>query len=68
MKLIKLTTLEKRDIAIVADEVVSIEKDNYLEKYDLRQRPTRIILKHGNYVVREDFETVYALMKRIKDE
>lgn len=73
MKLIKLTTLEKRDIAIVADEVVSIEEEDYLDwelerKYDFRERPTRIILKHHVFVVREDFETVCALMKGADDE
>ena len=73
MKLIKMTTLEKRDIAVVADEVISIEKGDYLDweleqKYDFRQRPTRVILKHHNYAVREDFETVYALMKGVDDE
>ena len=73
MKLIKMTTLEKRDIAVVADEVISIEKGDYLDweleqKYNFRQRPTRVVLKHGNYVVREDFETVYALVKGADDE
>ena len=68
MKLIKLTTLEKRDIAVVADEVISIEKGDYLDctlarKYDFRERPTRVILKHHSYAVREDFDTVCALMR-----
>lgn len=73
MRLIKLTTIEKTDIAIVADEVVSIEKGNYLDweleqKYDFRERPTIIVLKHRNCAVREDFETVCALMEGADDE
>ena len=75
MKLIRLTSIEKRAIAIVADEVLSIEKGDYLDfaleqKYNFRERPTRVLLKHYNYVyvVREDFETVYALMKGVDDE
>lgn len=71
MRLIKLTSIEKRDIAIVADEVVSIEKGDYIdyidrtleERYGFKGRPTRIIMKHCNYSVREDFETVCDLMK-----
>ena len=73
MQLIRLTSLEKRDIAVVADEVISIEKGDYLDweleqKYDFSGRPTRIVLKHHNYAVREDFETVCALMKGADDE
>lgn len=68
MKLIRLTTLEKRDIAVAADEVISIEKGDYLDweleqKYNFSERPTKVVLKHGNYIVREDFNTVYTLMK-----
>ena len=72
MRLIKLTTMEKRDIAIVADEVVSIEKDDYdwdLEKkYGFAGRPTNIIMKHYGYTVREDFETVCALVEGTENE
>lgn len=73
MRLIKLTSIEKRDIAIVADEVVSIEKGDYLDwelrkQYGFEGRPTRIIMKHFNYSVREDFETVCALVKGVDDE
>ena len=71
MRLIKLTSIEKRDIAIVADEVVSIEKGDYDWEMDVQYglgRPTRIIMKHLNYSVREDFETVCALMKGADDE
>ena len=73
MRLIKLTSIEKRDIAVVADEVVSIERGDYTdwelkEKYGFEGRPTRIVMKHFNYSVREDFETVCALMKGADDE
>lgn len=73
MRLIKLTSIEKRDIAVVADEVISIERGDYSgwelkEKYDFEGRPTRIIMKNYNYSVREDFETVCALMEGADDE
>lgn len=73
MRLIKLTSIEKRDIAIVADEIVSIEKGDYIDwtlerQYSFEGQPTRIIMKHFNYSVREDFETVCALVKGVDDE
>ena len=68
MRLIKLTSIEKRDIAIVADEVISIEKGDYTDKYGLKGLPTRIITKHLDYSVREDFETVCALVEGTDDE
>ena len=73
MRLIKLTSIEKRDIAIVADEIVSIEKGDYIDwelekRYGFGGQPTRIIMKHFNYSVREDFETVCALVKGAKYE
>ena len=71
MRLIKLTTIEKADIAIVADEVVSIEKGDYDWEMDRQYgigRPTRILMKHYNYSVREDFDTVCALMAGADDE
>ncbi len=78
MKLIKLTSIEKRDIAIVADEIISIERGDYFggdyidweseKKCDFEGRPTRIIMKNFNYSVREDFETVCALMEGADDE
>ena len=73
MRLIKLTSIEKRDIAVVADEVVSIERGDYIDlelmkKYGFRGRTTIVILKHHNYAVREDFETVCALMKGASDD
>lgn len=73
MKLIKLTSIEKRDIAIVADEIVSIEKGDYVDwelekRYDFEGQPTRIIMKHCNYSVREDFETVCALVRGAEHE
>ena len=73
MRLIKLTSIEKRDIAIVADEVVSIEEGDYIDwtlrkQYGFEGQPTRIIMKHFNYSVREDFETVCTLVKGVDDE
>ena len=78
MRLIKLTSIEKRDIAIVADEVISIERGDYFggdyidweseKKCDFEGRPTRIIMKNLNYAVREDFETVCALVEGADDE
>ena len=73
MRLIELTSIENRDIAIVADEVVSIEKGDYIDwelekRYAFAGRPTRIIMKRFNYSVREDFETVCALVKGANDE
>ena len=73
MRLIKLTSIEGRDIAIAADEVMSIERGDYtdweMEKmYGFVGRPTGITTKRFNYSVREDFETVYALMKGTDDE
>ncbi len=68
MRPIKLTSIEKRDVAIVADEVVSIERGDYIDwelekKYGFAGRPTRVFLKNSKYSVREDFETVCALME-----
>lgn len=72
MRLIKLTTIEKADIAIVVDEIISIEKGDYdweMEKqYGFAGRPTRILTKHCNYSVREDFDTVYTLIEGADDE
>lgn len=73
MRLIKLTSIEKRDVAVVADEIMSIERGDYTnwelrEKYRFEGRPTRIIMKHFNYSVREDFETVCALIEGADDE
>lgn len=64
MKLIKLTAIEGRAIAIVPSEIVSIEKGNFIDKYGFRGIPTRVILKLLNYTVREDFDTVYKLIER----
>ena len=73
MRLIKLTSIEKRDVAIVADEVVSIERGDYIDwelekKYGFEGQPTDIIMKHYSYSVREDFETVCALIEGADDE
>lgn len=71
MRLIKLTSIEGRDIAIVADEVVGIGKGDYIDwelekQYGFGGRPTRIIMKNFDYSVREDFETVCALVEGVE--
>lgn len=68
MRLIKLTSIEGRDIAIVANDVMYLERGDYLrnsglEKYGFQGRPTRVIMKNFNYSVREDFETVCTLVE-----
>ena len=73
MKLIRLTAIEGRAIAIVPNEIMSIEKGDYIDwelekKYGFAGRPTRIIMKNFNYSVREDFETVCALMEGVDDD
>lgn len=73
MRLIKLTSIEKRDVAVVADEVIGIERGDYIDwelekKYGFEGRPTRIVMKNFDYIVREDFETVCALMEEADDE
>ena len=73
MRLIKLTSIDKRDVAVVIDEIMSIERGDYIDwelekKYHFAGRPTRIIMKHFNYSVREDFETVCALVEGVGDD
>ena len=72
MRLIKLTSIEKRDVAIVADEVVSIERGDYVSRFEREYNfdgcPTRVILKNGKYTIREDFETVCALVEGADNE
>lgn len=72
MKLIRLTTIERRAIAIVPSEIVSIEKGNFMERcendYGFRGAPTRVILKQLNYSVEEDFDTVRKLIEGADDE
>lgn len=75
MRLIKLTSIENRKIAIVVDEIMSVEKGDYISEYDRDGRaysfngcPTRVMLKQFNYSVREDFETVCMLIEGADDE
>ena len=75
MKLIKLTSLEKRDIAIVVDEIMSVEKGDYISEYNrdgyeysFNGCPTRVFLKNFKYSVREDFETVCMLIEGADDD
>lgn len=71
MKLIRLTAIEGRAIAIVPSEIVSIEKGDFIEefdnKYGFRGAPTKVILKLFNYVVKEDFDTVRKLIEGADD-
>ena len=72
MRLIELTSIEKRRIAVCVNEIVSIERGDYVSRfervYDFDGYPTRIILKNGKYTVREDFDMVCDLIKGADDE
>ena len=72
MRLIELTSIEKRQIAICVNEIVSIERGDYVpsfeREYNFSGCPTRVILKNGKYTVREDFETVCALVEGADNE
>ena len=72
MKLIRLTAIEGRAIAIAPSEIVSIEKGDFMEGWDnghrFRGAPTRVILKQLNYSVEEDFDTVRKLIGGADDE
>lgn len=71
MKLIRLTAIEGRAIAIAPSEIVSIEKGDFMEGWDkghhFRGAPTRVILKLFNYSVEEDFDTVRKLIEEADD-
>ena len=75
MKLIRLTSIENRKIAIVVDEIMSVERGDYISEYDrdwseygFNGCPTRVFLKNFKYSVREDFETVCMLIEGADDE
>ena len=72
MRLIELTSIEKRRIAVCVNEIISIEYGDYefsfVQEYGFDGCPTIVNLKDGKYVVREDFETVYALIEGADDE
>ena len=68
MRLIKLTSIEKRRIAVCINEIVSIEHGNYESKYGLNGCPTIVNLKNGKYTVRENFDVVCALIEGADDE
>lgn len=72
MKLIELTSIEKRRIAVCVNEIVSIERGDYVSRfereYDFDGCPTRIILKNGKYTVREDFDVVCGLIQGVDDD
>ncbi len=75
MRLIRLTSIENRKIAIVVDEIMSVERGDYISEYDRDGReygfngcPTRVLLKNFMYSVREDFETVCMLIEGADDD
>ena len=72
MKLIRLTAIEGRAIAIAPSEIVSIEKGDFMERWEnktsFRGAPTRVILKQFNYTVTEDFDTVRKLIEGADDD
>lgn len=72
MRLIRLTAIEGRAIAIVPGEIVSIEKGDFIERweneYGFRGAPTRVILKQFNYTVMENFDTVRKLIEGANDD
>lgn len=72
MRLIELTSIERRRIAVCVNEIVSIERGDYVSRfereYDFDGCPTRIILKNGKYTVREDFDIVCNLIQGADDE
>lgn len=72
MRLIELTSIEKRRIAICVNEIVSIERGDYesyfKREYGFNGCPTRVILKNGKYTVREDFDMVCDLIKGTNNE
>ena len=72
MRLIELTSIEKRRIAVCVNEIVSIERgdyeSSYEREYDFGGCPTRVNLKSGKYTVREDFDVVCDLIKGADNE
>lgn len=72
MRLIELTSIERRRIAVCVNEIVSIERGDYVSRfereYDFDGCPTRIILKNGKYTVREDFDVVCGLIQGVDDD
>lgn len=72
MRLIELTSIEKRRIAVCVNEIVSVERGDYVSRFEREYGfggcPTRIILKNGKYTVREDFDVVCGLIEGAEDE
>ncbi len=71
MKLVKLTTIDKTDIAVVADEIIGIEKGDYADwqirnDYKFYGRITKVVTKRGNYSVRESFEEVCDFLEELE--
>lgn len=70
MRLIELTSIEKRRIAVCVNEIVSVERGDYESRFErgFDGCPTRVNLKNGKYTVREDFDVVCGLIKGADDE
>lgn len=72
MRLIELTSIEQRRIAVCVNEIISIERGDYeysfMREYGFGGCPTIVNLKDGKYVVREDFDVVCGLIKGADDE
>ena len=72
MRLIKLTSIEKRQIAVCVNEIVSVERGDYVSsferEYGFSGCPTIVNLKNGKYTVRENFDVVCSLIKGVDDE
>lgn len=68
MRLIELTSIERRRIAVCVNEIVSIERGDYMNSYGLNRCPTIINLTNGKYTVREDFDVVCNLIQGVDDD
>ena len=68
MRLIELTSIEKRRIAVCINEIVSVECGNYESGYGLNGRPTIVNLKNDKYTVRENFDVVCGLIRGADDD
>ena len=72
MRLIKLTSIEKRRIAVCVNEIVSVERGDYESSFEREYGfggcPTKVNLKNGKYTVREDFDVVCGLIKGADDD
>ena len=72
MRLVELTSIEKRRIAVCVNEIVSVERGDYVSsferEYGFSGCPTIVNLKNGKYTVRENFDVVCSLIKGVDNE